>query len=122
MAQNGQMNWVFADGNLPPVGDDYEFQGHEAITVTNLNEAPAHLTFDIYFSDREPVKGLTFTLSAERVYSFRLDKPFCDQGYKIPYGQYSLVLHSDVPVVAAFARLDVRQKNMAYYTVQGFTY
>ena len=122
MTQNGQLNWVFADGNLPPHGENPDLQGHEAIIVTNLNETPAQLSFDIYFSDREPVKGLTYTLGAERVNRFRLDKPFCDQGYKIPYGQYSLVLHSDVPVVASFERLDVRQSNMAYITVQGYTY
>ena len=97
MSQNGQLNWVFADGNLP-------LQGFEELTVTNLNEKPAQLTFDIYFSDRDPIKGLTFTLAAERVYCFRLDKPFCDQEYKIPHGRYSLVLHSDVPVVAVFGR------------------
>ncbi|MBR6632855.1 MAG: hypothetical protein IKL05_00970 [Clostridia bacterium] len=122
MAQKGQLNWVFADGDLPPLGDNPEFQGHEAITVTNLNETPAHLSFDIYFPDRDPIKGLTYTLGAERVNCFRLDKPFCDQQYKIPFGQYSLVLQSDVPVVAVFGRLDVRQTNMAYYIVQGYAY
>lgn len=122
MNKKGELNWVFADGDLPPQGDNPDFEGHEAITVTNLNEAAAHLTFDVYFENREPVKGLTFTLGAERVFCFRLDKPFCDQQYNIPYGQYSLVLHSDIPVVAVFGRLDVRQTNMAYYVVQGYSY
>lgn len=115
MSKNGEFNWVFAEGNLP-------HQGHDAITVTNLNETPAHLTFDVYFEDREPVKGLTYTIGAERVFCFRLDKPFCDQQYKIPFGQYTLVLHSDKPVVAVFGRLDERQTNMAYYTFQGYSY
>ena len=122
MAQNGQLNWVFADGSLPPQGDSTELSGYESITVTNLNETPAHLTFDVYFSDRDPIKGLTYTLGAERVKCFRLDKPFCDQKYNIPQGQYSLVLHSDMPVVASFARFDERPTNVAYYTVQGYTY
>lgn len=122
MAQKGQLNWVFADGDLPPRGDDPEFQGHESLTVTNLGQTPAHLAFDIYFSDRDPIKGLTCTLGAERVICFRLDEPFCDQKYKIPFGKYSLVLRSDVPVVAVFKRLDVRQTNMSYYTVQGYSY
>lgn len=89
MVQKGQLNWVFANG-----------EGYESLIVTNLNEKSAHLTFDIYFSDRDPIKGLTLTLSAERVSCLRLDKPFCDQGYNIPRGCYSLVLHSDIPVVA----------------------
>ncbi len=103
MAQKGQFNWVFADGDRLPVGKD----SGDTITVTNLNEAPARLTFDVYFSDRDPVKGLTYTLGAERVNCFRLDEPFCDQKYNIPLGSYSIVLHSDVPVVAVFGRVKV---------------
>ena len=89
MLQKGQFNWVFVSS-----------QGHETITVTNLNECSAHLTIDIYFSNTDPVKNLTCTLDAERVRCFRLDEPIGDQQYKIPSGHYSLVLHSDVPVVA----------------------
>ncbi len=118
----GQLNWVFPDGDLPPHGDNPDFLGHEALTVTNLNETDAHLTIDIIFEDKDPVKGLTFTLGAERVFCFRLDYPICDQKFQIPHGQYSIVVHSDVPVVACFGRLDVRQTNMAYYIVQGYSY
>lgn len=102
MLKIGELNWIFT-------GKDITF---ESITVTNINETPAHLTFDIYFDNREPVKGLTYTLQAERVFSFSLDKPFSDQQYKIPLGQYSLVLRSDVPVVAVL----MRQEN----EVQGY--
>lgn len=34
----------------------------------------------------------------------------------------ALVVNSSVPVVAVFGRLDVRQANMAYYSVQGYAY
>ena len=112
MSKKGQLNWVFAHGDKP------EFQGYEEITVTNLNEVPAHLTFDLYFEDREPLKGLTYTLGAERVFCFKLDKPFCDQEYNIPFCKYSLVLHSDLPVVASF----LRQTNATCYNVQGYCY
>lgn len=122
MKTKGELNWVFTGGDLSPQGDDLHFQVNESITVTNINETPAHLTFDIYFEQREPVKGLTYNIGAERVFCFRLDKPICDQEYKIPFGKYSLVLHSDVPVVAVFGRLDVRQTNTVYYNVQGYSY
>jgi hypothetical protein len=32
------------------------------------------------------------------------------------------VVRSDVPVVAVFGRLDVRQANMAYYSVAGYAF
>ena len=110
MAQKGQLNFVFADGNLSA-------DGYETLTVTNLCETVANLTFDIYFCDRAPVKGLTCTVEAERVNCFRLDEPFSDQKYKIPYGRYSLVLHSDIPVVAVMSR-----REAGGYSVQGYTY
>ena len=118
---NGRMNWIFCDGDLPPTGEQEPF-GHEALMITNLNLQDAHLLIDIYFEDQPPVKGLSVIVKAERVRCFRLDQDLGDQSYKIPKGQYSLVVHSDRPVAAVFGRLDVRQPNLAYYTVPGFSY
>ncbi|MGD9519572.1 MAG: sensory rhodopsin transducer [Armatimonadota bacterium] len=39
----------------------------------------------------------------------------------MPFGQYSLRLQSNVPVVAQIGRADVRQPNLAYYTVMGYS-
>jgi hypothetical protein len=119
--EKGKRNWVFCDGDLPPAGDKEPF-GHEALMVTNLNNEDAKLTIDILFEDREPKKGINLTLGGERVVCIRLDKPIGEEKYEIPEGQYALVLHSNVPVVAVFGRLDVRQPNMAYYSVQGYGY
>lgn len=119
---NGKLNWIFADGELPPKGDNPDFPGHESLMITNVNDKDAHITIDILFDDRDPVKGLTCTVGAERVKCLRLDKKICDQEYQIPYGQYALVIHSDVPVAAVFGRLDVRQANMSFYSVQGYSY
>ena len=121
MEEKGKRNWIFADGDLPPPGDKEPY-GHEGIMVTNLYEQDAHLSLDILFEDRDPVKNLTITLKGERVMCIRLDRPVGDQKYKIPYGQYAVVLHSDVPVAAVFGRMDVRQPNLAFYTVQGISY
>ena len=84
-------NWIFTGEEL-----------NKSIIVTNLNEVQANLIIDVYFEDKEPVKGLTYTVAPERVHSFRLDKPFCDQQYKIPRGKYTLVINSDLPVAAVF--------------------
>lgn len=117
----GRYNWVFCDGDLPPAGSKEPF-GHEALMITNLYEQDAHLDFEILFEDRDPDSNITLTLKAKRTICIRLDKPFGDQQYKLPFGQYALHLHSDVPVAACFGRLDVRQSNMAYYTVPGFSF
>jgi len=119
--EKGKRNWVFSDGDLPPAGEK-EPLGHEALMVTNMNEEAARITIDIYFEDKAPIKGIEIIVPAERVKCFRLDMPVGDQQYQIQEGQYSLALHSNIPVVAVFGRLDVRQPNLAYYSVQGFSY
>jgi hypothetical protein len=122
MNQNkGSRNWIFCDGELPPAGDTEPF-GHESLMIVNLNADDAEINIDILFEDREPMKNITIKLDGERVMCIRLDKPIGKQKYKIPSGQYALSLHSDVPVFAVFGRLDVRQPNMAYYSVQGYSY
>jgi len=121
MAANGQKTWVFADGDLPPAGNQEPF-GHEALMVVNLNKKPASLRLEILFEDKEPVRDIRLEVGAERVRCVRLDKPLGEQSFKIPFGQYALVVRSDVPVVAVFGRLDVRQANLAYYSVAGYSF
>ncbi len=117
----GHNHWVFTDGDLPPRGDGV-LPGHEALIITNTGTERANMTVDILFEDREPKKGIKLSLEGERVSCIRLDNPIGEENYQIPFGQYSLVLHSDVPVVATFGRLDVRQPNLAYYVVNGYGY
>jgi hypothetical protein len=115
----GKKEWVFADGDLPPRGDSEPY-GHEALMVLNVTNEAAALSVDLYFEDRAPVREVTLSVPAERVVCFRMDNPLGEQNVVIPPGQYALVLRSSVPVVAVFGRLD-RRKDMAYYTVQGFS-
>ena len=119
MKAQGRKHWIFSDGDLPPAGEQ-EPLGHEALMVVNLNRKPAQLKLEVLFEDREPVRDIALRVDGERVRCFRLDKPLGESRYRIPFGQYALVVHSDLPVVAVFGRLDVRQANMAYYSVAGF--
>ncbi len=64
----------------------------------------------------------TIKVDGKRVKCNRLDRPVGEEGYQIPFGQYAMVLNSDLPIFAVFGRLDTRQANMAFYTVQGHTY
>lgn len=119
----GKKNWVFCDGYLPPHGDNPEFEGHEALMITNLNADRANIELVFIFEDREPVGGITLTLDGMRTTSIRLDKPLGEN--KLILGesvQYTVWVKSDVSVCACFGRLDVRQTNMAYYSVEGYSF
>lgn len=121
--EKGKKNWVFCDGYLPPNGDNPEFEGHEALMLTNLNEEKANIELVFIFEDKEPEGGIFVELNGMRTTSIRLDKPLGDKGLKLGESvQYTVWVKSDVPICACFGRLDVRQTNMAYYSVEGFTF
>lgn len=118
---DGKRVWIFPDGDLPPAGEpDLPLEGHESLIVLNTGDAEAQIEIDVYFSDREPEAALKVSVPARRVQCFRLDKPLGDRSYQIPSGQYALRLHSTVPVIAQIGRADVRQPNLAYYTILGY--
>lgn len=119
MSRNGRKCWVFGDGDLPPAGDK-EPLGHEALMVTNLSKKKANLRLEVLYENREPTRDVLLSVEGKRVKCFRLDKPLGEKKFQIPFGQYALVLRSDIPVVAVFGRLDVRQANLAYYSVAGY--
>ena len=121
--KNGKKNWVFCDGYLPPHGDNPEFEGHEALMLTNLNQKKANIELIFIFEDKEPVSEIFVDLKGMRTTCIRLDKPLGDK--KILLGeavQYTVWVKSDVPICACFGRLDVRQTNMAYYSVEGYSF
>lgn len=119
--EKGKLNWVFCDGDLPPK-DNKGMDAHEALMVLNLNDEEAVIDTQILFEDCEPENNIILRVAPKRVKCFRLDKPIGDRNYQIPFGQYAMVLCSNVPVFAVFGRLDTRQENMAYYTVQGHNF
>ena len=120
-AGDGHRLWVFPDGDLPPAGEPgLPLEGHESLIVLNTGDQDAEIEIDVFFSDREPEQGLKASVPARRVQVFRIDKPLGDRRFRIPFGQYSLRLRSNVNIVAQLGRADVRQPNLAYYTVMGF--
>ena len=116
--KTGSRTWVFPDGDLPQPGDTEPF-GHESLVILNMNDRDTKVEFDVYFDKADPVKKLTAVIKAERVRCFRTNEPIGDQKYQIPFGQYSLVVRSELPVVAQIGRMDVTQPNLAYYTTMG---
>ena len=121
--QIGKNNWVFCDGYLPPHGDNPEFEGHEALMLTNLNKESAKIELVFVFEDKDPVDGIFVTLDGMRTTCIRLDKPLGEKKFMLGESvQYTVWVKSDTPVCACFGRLDVRQTNMAYYSVEGYSF
>lgn len=121
--KKGKKNWVFCDGYLPPHGDNPEFEGHEALMLTNLNDEKATIELTFIFEDRAPEKGIFVELDGMRTTCVRLDKPMGDKGFNLSESvQYTVWAKSNIPICACFGRLDVRQTNMAYYSVEGYTF
>ena len=121
--EKGKRNWVFCDGYLPPHGNDPEFEGHEALMLTNLNSESANIELTFIFEDREPETGINVTLDGMRTTCIRLDKPLGEQKFMLGESvQYTVWVKSDLLICACFGRLDVRQTNMAYYSVEGYSF
>ena len=121
--EKGKKNWVFCDGYLPPKGDDPTFEGHEALMLTNLNDQAAEIELVFVFEDKEPEGDIRIVLDGMRTTCIRLDKPMGKRGFKLGESvQYTVWVKSDRPVCACFGRLDVRQTNMAYYSVEGYCF
>ena len=119
----GKNNWVFCDGYLPPHGDNPEFEGHEALMLTNLGDSTANIELVFVFEDKDPVDGIYYTLDPMRTTCIRLDKPMGDKGFMLGESvQYTVWVKSSTPICACFGRLDVRQTNMAYYSVEGYSF
>jgi len=52
-----------------------------------------------------------------------MDKPLGKDGLVLGESvQYTVWVKSDVPICACFGRLDVRQTNMSYYSVEGYAF
>jgi len=122
----GSKIWVFPDGDIPP-REPYDpalendaTHGHESLVILNPGEHPAKIELRVYFTDREPWRIEMPELGARRVVCHRTNEPLGEEQRQIPQVQYSLIVESDQLVVAQLGRMDVRQPNLAYYTVMGY--
>ena len=116
MSEHGSRTWFFPDGDIPPPGS-VEPIGHESLIMLNAGDEDATVVITVYFEDDEPVVLPPQSVAARRVRCIRLSDPI--DGYRIPLGQYALKLESSVSIVCQIGRMDVRQPNLAYYTVMG---
>lgn len=116
----GKENWFFPDAELPPEGEG-EMKGHESVIILNPNRESANVQLRLYFADGASPVEFTAEVPAETVRCLRTNVKADMGGFEVPLEtQYALSLHSEVPVVAQYGRLDNRQVNLAYYTTPGY--
>lgn len=116
----GKNVWYFADGYLPEKVDNGPAEAHEALMFFNTAASDSEVVIDIYFSDRDPIKGIKVNAPAERVIALRLDHPEDLAGTVIPpLTQYALRITSELPIICQFGRVDTTQNAMAYYVGVG---
>jgi hypothetical protein len=122
MSAEGSRVWFIGDGYLvTPIGTDKTYKNHEAICVINAAGDDAHLRFDFYFTDRDPVKDISVTIPAERCHHIRLDDPDQIGGYQIPFDTpYGLRIRSDVPVVVQYTRMYHTTHNISLMTTMAY--
>lgn len=122
MNEQGAKVWFIPDGYLAtPVGDDPIYKNHEAICIINTTEQDAHLLLDLYFRDREPIRGVALTVPAERCYHVRMDIPAEVGGAVIPFDTpYGARIRSDVPVVVQYSRMYSTTHNISLMTTMAY--
>lgn len=116
----GRRRWAIAEGWIPPqsTGPAPELTSHETACLLNAGDEDAHVTFTVFFKDREPVE-YRVTVPARRTLHQRFNE-FQDPE-PIPLGtDYACVIESDVPIVVQHTRLDSRQAENALLSTIAF--
>ena len=117
----GRTRWAIAEGWIPGKshGPAPQMTSHETVCILNANDADAHVTITIYFSDREPVGPYSVTVPARRTKHVRFND-LTDPAPVPRETDYASVIESDVPIVCQHTRLDSRQSENALLTTIAF--
>ncbi|GAA2325024.1 sensory rhodopsin transducer [Streptomyces cuspidosporus] len=110
----GTTTWVVADGYIPPgsTGPAPAMTSHDSICMLNAGSDPAHVTIEVFYTDREPVGPYELTVPARRAHHQRINDLRGPEPI-LPGIDYCLVIRSDRPLVVQHTRLDSRQAENA---------
>ena len=113
---NGRTEWFIPDGFMSSTANG-KLVSHEAICVLNTSNEDAEIAFEIYFEDREPLKGFCAHCPARRAVHVRLDQITNTDGIAIPKDTpYGVFVKTSVPIALQYSRMDVSQAEMALMT------
>ncbi len=117
----GHKIWAIAEGYIPAesTGPKPQMLSHETACILNTSEEEAHVTFTIYFSDKDPVGPYKITVAPQRTKHVRFND--LKDPAPVPLDtDYACVIESDVPVVVQHTRLDSRQAENTIMTTMAF--
>lgn len=122
-APEGSTLWFIPDGYLAtPLENDPVYKNHESVCVMNVTEQDAHLLFDFYFADRDPIENVAVTIPAKRCIHVRMDDPRNTGGQPLPLDTpYGTRVRSDVPVVVQYSRLYSTTRNISLMTTMAYS-
>ena len=122
----GKKIWAFPDAFLPAKGHPYKTTnqgdqyGHESLCIINYNQNPANIVLDFLYEDQDSIENYSFSMKGKRSLHLRLDHLKLN-GLKLPREKpYSIVLKSDIEVVAQLSRLDTTSDKNAFMTTMGW--
>lgn len=123
---HGHKLWIVPDGYLASTPDGCTgptgYFSHESVCILNDGDEPAECVLDIYYEDRDPIKGIAFTVGPERTWHYRMDACRDPHGELLPRDKpYALRLTSNRKIVVQHSRLDVTQPNMALFSIIAWT-
>lgn len=119
-ANAGAKVWFVPDCYYPSKSSG-EQKSHEAICVLNPGKKDANIDITLYFEDRDCMSGFRAVCKAERTNHIRMDKIKNEKGESVPIDiPYSMMVRSDIEIVAQYSRMDTSQAEMALMTTIAF--
>ena len=122
----GKKVWAFPDAFLPAKGHPYKTSsqgdqfGHESLCIINYDQNTANIVLDFLYEDQDPIENYTFDMQGKRSIHLRIDDIEVN-GQKLPREKpYSIVLKSNINVVAQLSRLDTTSEHNAFMTAMGW--
>jgi hypothetical protein len=123
----GRNIWIFPDAFLPAKGEVYKTTNHgnqyshESLCIVNCNTKIAKLDISFLFEDKDPIKNYMLEILPERSLHLRLDKIVINGKIMIPRETaYSIILSSNLKIVAQLSRLDTTSNYNSFMTVIGW--
>ena len=122
----GKKIWIFPDAFLPLKGKPYKTSksgdqfGHESLCIVNTSQMIANLKIDFLYENDEPIENYETKIDARRSLHLRLDKIEVQGSKLLREKPYSIVLKSDINVVAQLSRLDTSSEYNSFMTSLGW--
>ena len=126
MSEIGKKIWIFPDAYLPAVGNPYKTSSsgdqysHESLCIVNSSSSIANLSIDFLYEDEDPIEDYKTIIGIKRSLHLRLDQIEIKGQKLLREKPYSIILKSDIKVVAQLSRLDTTSQYNAFMTSLGW--